>query len=155
MAPLLINRLAKTFKRLAAMSKPMRRGDQGERVATAYLKQAGYQVLGKNLRTRFGEVDLLVQAPDGRTVVLVEVKTRAMTSPGKPDQTDPQRLTTAPEVRVGQRKRTRLVALAGQLARRHGLTQRPIRFDVVGVDLPPNGKRPTVRHHVGAFESHV
>ncbi len=153
--PSLINRLTRVFGRLATVGKPMRRGDQGERVAAAYLKRAGYQVLGKNLRTRFGEVDLLAQAPDGRTVVIVEVKTRALTTPSKLNQADPQRLTTAPEVRVGQRKRARLVALAGQLVRKHGLTQRPIRFDVVGVDLPPGGGRPTVRHHVAAFESHV
>jgi hypothetical protein len=34
------------------------------------------------------------------------------------------------------------------------LTDRPIRFDVIGVDLVKGGE-PRVRHHVGAFESRV
>ncbi len=116
----------------------------------------GYRVLGRNIRTRFGEVDLLAEAPDRRTVVLVEIKSRLVDSPhtGSGYQRGGGGSPTVPEVRVGHAKQRRLVALAGQLARRYGLTQRPIRFDVVGVDLMA-GAAPVVRHHVGAFESHL
>ena len=128
-------------------------GDRGERVAARYLREQGYRVLGCNLRSRFGEVDIFAQAPDGHTVVVVEVKSSEVS---KRRGTGVESA-LVPEVRVGARKRRRLVSLAVVLARRYGLTHRPIRFDVVGVDLPAGGRgaEPIVRHHVGAFEAHV
>ncbi|MEX0653346.1 MAG: YraN family protein [Phycisphaeraceae bacterium] len=116
-------------------------GGRGERVAAKHLKRQGYRVVARNLRCKVGEIDLLAEAPDGRTVVVVEVKAGR----GGP---------LPPEVRVGAAKQRKLVSLAVQLVRRHRLHRRPIRFDVIGVDLPARGK-PVVRHHVGAFEARV
>ncbi len=127
-------------------------GGRGERVAARCLKRAGYRILRTNLRNRFGEVDLLVEAPDRRTIVLVEVKTASVQQTGPKDGVADHRW--LPEIHVNRRKQRQLTALAGQLARRFGLTDRPIRFDVVGVDLPKEAA-PVVRHHIGAFESHV
>ncbi len=117
-----------------------------ERLAAGYLKRAGYRVIGCNLSNRFGEVDILAEAPDRRTIIVVEVKGSVIAAD--------HRLSVRPEQRVGHRKQRRLVALAGQVARRYGLTQRPIRFDVVGVELSRDAG-PVIRHHIGAFESHV
>ena len=137
-----------SFKRMAGwLNRGL--GSRGERVAAGYLKRAGYRVLGRNLRNRFGEVDILAEAPDRQTIVVIEVKSGV---PRYPDVLTKSEL--APEVRVGRRKRRRLVALAGQMARRYRLTQRAIRFDIMGVDMSPN-EPPVVRHHLAAFESHV
>lgn len=116
-------------------------GDAGERVAARHLHQKGYRLLARNLRFRFGEIDLMARAPDGRTVVVVEVKSGT----GGPIR---------PEVHVSPAKQRKLVALASQLIRRFALDDCPVRFDVVGVDFQENGSK-QVRHHVGAFESHV
>lgn len=160
-------------------------GRQGEEAAARHLRRAGYRILGRNLRNRFGEVDLLAEAPDQRTIVVVEVKSsvppgsgddsssarrpqvargrslalanllrRALARPRDTDHGQPIASPVAPELRVGRRKQRQLVALACQLARRYRLTNRPIRFDVIGVDLP-QGHQPVIRHHRGAFESHV
>lgn len=51
-------------------------GARGEREAERYLASRGYQVIGRNLRMHSGEIDLLCVAPDERTIVVVEVKTR-------------------------------------------------------------------------------
>ena len=118
-------------------------GERGERAAMRHLRKQSYRVLARNLRNRFGEIDLLAEAPDRRTIVLVEVKT---------SESDTTHTGPRPEERVNRVKQRKLMALAAQAARQYGLTDRPIRFDVVGVDLPPRGK-PCVRHHVGAFES--
>jgi len=121
-------------------------GQRGEALAARHLKQHGHRVLGCNLRTRFGEVDLLTLAPDGRTLVIVEVKTSA--APPGPNRA------YRPEVRVDRGKQRRLIALAAQLARRHRLTQRPVRFDVIaGCLAAPAGQR--VHHIPHAFASHV
>ena len=93
-------------------------------------------------------MDLLVLAPDRRTVVVVEVKS------GVPPIGTTSKREQVPEAHVTGPKQRRLVALACQIARRYRLTRRPIRFDVVGVDLLLDGP-PVVRHHVGAFQSHV
>lgn len=137
-------------------------GRQGEREAARHLRRAGYRLVGRNLRSRLGEIDLLAMAPDGRTVVFVEVKSRRMDTAAGPADT-----TLRPEVHVNEAKRRKIVALAAGELRRRGWTRRPVRFDIIGVDLPGrdlpgralwgrglSGRdRATVRHHVGAFVS--
>jgi putative endonuclease len=51
-----------------------RLGDFGEEAAAVYLKKKRYRLLGRNYRTRMGEVDLIVR--NGTYVVFVEVKLR-------------------------------------------------------------------------------
>lgn len=117
-------------------------GRQGERLAEKYLKALGYKTIARNLRTRLGEIDLLMLAPDGRTIVFVEVKTaRADRKSNVP-----------PEHRVGKHKQTKIAQLAARLIARHKLTGRPIRFDVVGVDLHED-RDADIRHYPAAFES--
>lgn len=139
--------IGKTIERLLAKFNPTTIGARGEQVAARYLKRAGYRMIDRNWRSKTGEIDILTLAPDQRTVVVVEVKSRTV-SAGGDDQV------FAPEVHVNQKKQRQLVSLACQAARQFRLTERPIRFDVVGVDLA-DGVAPVVRHHVGAFESHV
>ncbi len=50
------------------------RGQQGEQHAAQHFERLGFEVLARNHRTRFGELDLVVY--DGATLVFVEVKTR-------------------------------------------------------------------------------
>lgn len=48
-------------------------GNEGEERAAKFLQHAGYEVLERNYRSRYGEVDIIVRKND--TVVFVEVKT--------------------------------------------------------------------------------
>ena len=129
-------------------------GQRGERAAARHLKKTGYRILARNLRNRFGEVDLLAQAPDGRTIVIVEVKAAVI---ALEERNGSNRRNPLPEEHVNAAKQRKLTALASQLARQHKLQDRPIRFDVVGVDLPPadapGNPKPTIRHHEAAFEA--
>ena len=118
------------------------RGQRGERLAAKHLKKQGYRLLARNVRNTQGELDLIALAPDDRTIVSVEVKAGAA-NPNYPS-----------ELHVTPAKQRRIVALTAQLARRHQLTQRPFRFDVIAVEFPAAGK-PVIRHHVGAFASQV
>lgn len=126
---------------VAALRRPRSTGGLGEDAAAAHLQRQGYRILARNVKNRTGELDVVAEAPDGRTIVFVEVK--AGTAPGG---------VYRPELHVNAAKRRKLVALATQFARRHRFTDRPLRFDVIGVDLPPSGD-PVIRHHLGAFES--
>ncbi len=118
-------------------------GGRGEQLAAEHLAGLGYRILQRNYRNRFGEIDLLALAPDGRTVVVVEVKTSEHLDPRHP-----------PELRVNLPKQRRLVTLACAAARQHRLTDRPIRFDVVAVILDAQ-PRPEIKHIPNAFEAQV
>lgn len=119
-----------------------RLGRAGERAAAKLLRRAGYRVLGRNVRVRIGEADLVCEAPDRRTIVIVEVKTRRTAAAGAAPQ-------LPPEANVHRRKRAKLVSVTRYLAKANGWTDRPVRIDVVGVEWPPRGK-PVLRHHIGA-----
>lgn len=118
------------------------RGRDGERLAAKHLKTKGYRILARNVRARHGELDLIALDPDGRTVVSVEVKA------GRANPNFP------PELHVTRTKQQKIIALTATVARRHRLTDRPFRFDVVAVEFPDGGD-PVIRHHVGAFQSSV
>lgn len=49
-------------------------GKLGENIAFRYLLKAGYQVIDRNHKEGFDEVDIIAKDPDG-TLVFVEVKT--------------------------------------------------------------------------------
>ena len=53
-------------------------GARAERTAERHLKQQGYTTLARNLRVGRNELDLVMLAPDGTTVVIVEVKSSTL-----------------------------------------------------------------------------
>lgn len=59
---------------MARRRAALRRGRWAERLAALWLIAKGYRVLARNLRTPFGELDLVARR--GCVLALVEVKTR-------------------------------------------------------------------------------
>ena len=137
----MLGRLLARFRR-APQGKAL--GARGERAAARLLKRKGYRVLGRNVRVRIGEADIVCEAPDRRTIVLVEVKTRLRGS-GRSVLGE----IVAPEMSVHQKKRRKLRAILGVLARANGWGGRPLRVDVVAVEWPAAGGKPELRHHEG------
>ncbi len=115
-------------------------GPAGESLAASFLARRGLRLLGRNVRTPFGELDLvLVEGDgDGGALVVCEVKTRRGLGFGAPAES------------VTAAKRARLARAAVHFARERGLASRPIRFDVVSV-LARAGRPPAVEHVEGAF----
>lgn len=125
---------AQALGRLVAALKP---GARGEQLACAHLAARGFAILERNFRTRFGEIDIV--ARDGPVTVFVEVKERSgATHGGGLDAVTPA-------------KRRRVVLAARLYAMRHGLSETPLRFDVVTIDGDPT-QRPAVHHCPGAFD---
>lgn len=102
-------------------------GELGERAAAKYLKRKRYRVVDRNIRLGPGEIDLLCLAPDRRTIVVVEVKSRR-SSGGSGAR--------IPEAAVTLKKRQKLRRLSEILVRKRGWEGRPLRIDVVAVDFP-------------------
>lgn len=61
-------------QRLKALSAKLL-GNAGESRAQTFLEQQGLSWIANNYRSRFGEIDLIMQ--DGNTVVFVEVRVRS------------------------------------------------------------------------------
>lgn len=70
------------MNRCEIMTQSGELGKSGEELAEKYLAKLGYKILGKNFRTRYGEIDIIAQ--DKKTIVFVEVKTRSGASYGPP-----------------------------------------------------------------------
>jgi len=115
-------------------------GPAGERAAARLLRATGYRVLARNVHVRFGELDLLCLAPDKRTIVGVEVKSRRVV-PGT------QHVAPPPEANVHSRKRHKVHAILKHLAKANGWHNRPVRMDAVAVEFSP-GRKPVLRHHL-------
>lgn len=58
-------------------------GQWGEQQAERFLQSKGYQILHRNIRTPYGEIDLLAQKTG--VLVFVEVKTRSSRAYGNPE----------------------------------------------------------------------
>lgn len=105
-------------------------GRRGEELVAKRLAQAGWRVVGRNVRLPSGELDLV--GLDGSTLVFVEVKAgRAGASLGP----------ELPAHAVGRRKQIKLRRLAREwIAERRGPSGvAGYRFDVVGVRFGADG----------------
>ena len=114
-------------------------GRRGENAAARYLRRLGYIIVARSQRDAIGEIDVV--AVDRRTIVFVEVKTRATHDAGHPADA------------VDEDKQRRLTRLALSYLKRHDLLECKSRFDVVAVTWPDGDKRPMIEHYKDAFEA--
>ena len=110
-------------------------GAWGEELALRYLERRGYELVERNYRTRYGEIDLILREED--TLVFVEVKLRRGTGFGNPLEA------------VTLAKQTTIRSLAEQYLSERDPTFDALRFDVIGILADRH--RPTVRHVRDAF----
>jgi putative endonuclease len=117
-----------------------RLGQLGEQLAAEHLIRLGFQIVERNYRTRWGELDIV--AFDGQTLAFCEVKTRRVSPAGG-----------SPLDAVRAPKRAQVRKMAGRwLIER---TDRPyadtVRFDAIGITLDPAGRLLSLEHLEGAF----
>jgi putative endonuclease len=115
-------------------------GQVGEELAADHLMRQGFQILERNFRTRWGELDIV--AFDGRALVFCEVKTRRLI-PG----------TGNPFDAVNRRKRLQVRRIAGQwlVERSDHPYAEVLRFDAIGISFDLAGTLMALEHLEGAF----
>jgi putative endonuclease len=119
-----------------------RLGDRAEDLVATRLTDVGWELVERNARTRYGELDIV--AFDGDALVFVEVKAGRAGSAFGPER---------PVVAVDRRKQQRIRRLATawlterRPARRYG----EIRFDAVGITFDRSGKVLDIEHIEAAF----
>jgi putative endonuclease len=94
-------------------------GRDGEDTAVEYLVSRGMQVVARNWRCRYGEIDII--ARDGAVLVFCEVKTRRGTGFG------------VPLAAITATKLARMRRLAALWLEESGGHRGPIRIDAVGL----------------------
>lgn len=116
-------------------------GEKGERRAAEYLERRGWEILGRNWRCDFGEVDIIARdnERDESPTVLVEVKTRAGRGREWP----------FPEEAVDERKRQRYWNMAQRYLQEHPNLP-SVRMDVIAVVDEGTGQA-HLRHYVNPF----
>jgi len=119
-------------------------GERGERLAATHLERAGYTILARNFRTRFGELDLV--AADNRCLIFCEVKTRIAGTRRGP---------AGPLDAIGPRKRAQVRAMAREWLASSASSDRPrrpeLRFDAIGILVSRGGELVSLDHVEDAF----
>ncbi len=115
-------------------------GRAGEQLAAEHLERLGYEIVERNYRTRWGELDIVARV--GATLAFCEVKTR--TAGGRAG---------GPFDAVGHKKQVRVRKMAGSwlVERRDRPYADVIRFDAIGVTVDGSGRLISLEHLEGAF----
>lgn len=109
-------------------------GRKGEEIAVLYLLSLGYRILETNWRCGHLEIDII--AADHDFLLFVEVKTRASSSYGHPEEF------------VGKAKQRNIIRAANIYIQRTAICKE-VRFDIVSVIR--NGGLKQVKHIPNAF----
>jgi putative endonuclease len=110
-------------------------GRWGEQAAAEYLETKGFQILDHNVRTPYGEIDLVAEFD--QQLVFVEVKTRSSTRFGHPEEA------------VGEDKITHIIESAQSFLQEQPNPDQDWRIDVVAIVRLP-GEEPEITHFENA-----
>ena len=131
---------------MAGEGDPRRRlGARGEDLAARHLEARGYEVVDRNFRSRYGELDAVAQ--NLRFLVFCEVKTRIV-------RTGDAASGLGPFAAVGQRKQRQVRAMAREWlaeGRLDGARPPELRFDAIGVSFDATGRLLALEHLEAAF----
>lgn len=96
-------------------------GNSGEALAASFLVQKGYEILERQYRCVYGELDLVCR--QGDEIVFVEVKARNSNEFGYPEDS------------VTPTKRRHLLASTEEYLETHRLLNKPWRVDVIAIEF--------------------
>ena len=129
-------------------------GRWGEGVAASYLSGKGYALLDRNIRTPYGEIDLIARlegtgqgqsaaesagAPSAAVTVFVEVKTRRSTAFG------------LPEASITPRKKQHLISAIQAYMQDHPELGGDWRVDVIAIRRSPADQGMEIVHFENAI----
>lgn len=106
-------------------------GDFGERLAVLSLLRGGYRIRATQVRTRFGEIDIIAER--GPEILFVEVKTRKTEEFGGPEES------------ITREKRMHLARAVEQYRIAEKLLARPFQVDAITVLLDQKTRKATLR----------
>jgi len=112
-------------------------GTRGEDLAVRHLRSRGYSILARNMRTPFGEIDIVAEH-DG-ILVFLEVKARTSDKAGPPHAS------------VTRTKQRHIIRSAQYYILKNRLRDVSCRTDVISINLDRQGRLENLRHIRNAF----
>lgn len=107
-------------------------------MAVEYLRQKGYEILERNFRSPWGEIDIVAQDKD--FLVFVEVRSLSSSYFARPDET------------ITRSKKRKLVKSAQYYFMKKKLRETFSRFDVVAIDYGGSGPKVTLYPNAFSLE---
>lgn len=121
-------------------------GRWGEDFAAEYLRSKNYTILERNVRTPYGEIDLVASqeaisddAHSLPTIVFVEVKTRSSTAYGMPEES------------ITLQKKAHMYESAQAYLQNHPDLENDWRIDVISIQRLRSGEEPEIVHFENAI----
>lgn len=111
------------------------KGNYGEKVAKEYINKLGYEVVYRNFKCSFGEIDIVFK--DKEELVFAEIKTRTNTDYGFPAES------------VTYYKRKHILNTARYFLYKYDVMNMAVRFDIIEVYLC--NKKPIINHIRNVF----
>ena len=109
-------------------------GAWGEGIAAGWLAERGCEVIARNVRTPYGEIDIVARLRD--VTLFVEVKTRTSDKMGLPEEA------------ITPRKRQHMLSAAEHYAAENEINHWQI--DVIAIEGKP-GRKPLITHFENAI----
>jgi putative endonuclease len=113
-------------------------GDWGETYAANYLEGLGYEVLNRNVRTPYGEIDIV--AKEKNQLVFIEVKTRSSKKYGNPEDS------------ITETKILHLIESAESYLQENPEYTEDWRVDVIAIQVDPQKTAPSLTHFENALK---
>jgi putative endonuclease len=113
-------------------------GDWGETYASNYLEGLGYEVLNRNVRTPYGEIDIV--AKEKNQLVFIEVKTRSSKKYGNPEDS------------ITEAKILHLIESAESYLQDNPEYSEDWRVDVIAIQVDPQKNSPSLTHFENALK---
>jgi len=107
-------------------------GTIGESIAKRFLEKKGYKIIEQNFRTKYSEMDLIVNKKD--VLVFIEVRTKTNDHFGSPEQT------------INKNKINRLIRSA-QAYIAYKKYQGSFQIDAICIILNPDGSPQLINHY--------
>ena len=117
------------------MNHNQRIGKWGEDTAAGYLIGRGYEIVARNIRTPYGEIDII--AKQGDITIFVDVKTRTSNKMGLPEES------------ITPRKREHMLAAADHYAAENEIDHWQI--DVIAIEGKPGSEEPKITYFENAL----
>lgn len=114
-------------------------GNRGEDIAARFLSRRGYRIIGRNVRTFLGEIDIIAKRRP--YTIFVEIKTRRSMSFGPP------------YLAITRKKKKKLMQCALCYLKMKNLLGTPWHIDIISIEIDEfNGAVKSIEHFENAIE---
>lgn len=119
------------------MNRNQKVGKFGEELVKDYLIRKGYEIIARNLKISYQEVDII--AKNGEYYIFVEVKTRTSNILGEADEA------------FDDIKMDNLNVAIAKYIEKNNINEKYVQIDLISVDINKGEKKAKIKHYKDIF----